>query len=327
MSIELLETFVSVLDHDGDAMAAARELGINQPSMSKRLAVLQHAGRGLPRPWLERAGKTWAATEEGCRVLPAVRDLCSRYDRLSEFVEDSRRGLPAFTFACGQQAATSFVLRAAQRFHRENPDVFFRISQLRGRARIEGVANGWLDLAAVTDDEESIAAVARRELHIDALPPDPLVLVGLKAASVEGAPPPWLRAFTKLPVEAAPAEALRAFPLILPEPDADVRRQIEQAARSAGVRGEWHVALEVGGWQVILAYARLGLGVGVVTQTAFEQCPDGLVRRRLDPKTFPPTRVRLICRKRAPTPDELDLAPAAHRFRQLILAETAGSAV
>src|SRR4051794_15015419 len=43
LSPELLQTFVEVIRHDGDAVAAAKTLGINQPSMSKRLAQLQHA--------------------------------------------------------------------------------------------------------------------------------------------------------------------------------------------------------------------------------------------------------------------------------------------
>src|SRR5436305_15117036 len=115
LSLELFDTFLGVLDHDGDA-AAARELGINQPSMSKRLAVLQHAGRGLRRPWLVRVGKNWQPTDEGRRVLPAVRDLRARYERLTDFLDDRSPAPPAFTFGCGQQAAAGFVLRAARRF-------------------------------------------------------------------------------------------------------------------------------------------------------------------------------------------------------------------
>src|SRR4051812_18147584 len=97
LSIELLQTFLCLLDHGGDTTAAAAELGINQPSMSKRLAFLQHPGRGITRPWLRRAGKTWTATAEGLRVLPAVRDLLARYGRLTAFTEGTGAGLPAFT--------------------------------------------------------------------------------------------------------------------------------------------------------------------------------------------------------------------------------------
>ncbi len=325
VSLDLLETFLLVLDRDGDAMAAARELGINQPSMSKRLAVLQHAGRGLRRPWLERVGKTWAITAEGRRVLPAVRDICTRYERLTRFLDAASTRQPAFAFACGRQAAVDFVLRAVRRFHQEQPNQTFRIAQLRGEARIEGVANGSLDLAAVTHDEDRITAVARRELHIDALPMDPLVLVARKGAIQGDEAPSWSKAFAKLPARGASAEALRAFPLILPEPDADIRRQIDQVARTAGVLGDWHVVLEIGGWQAILAYARAGLGVGVVTRSAYERQTEDLECRPLDAKLFPPTRVRLICRRRSAAAEDLDLTPAAGRFRELLLDEASGA--
>jgi DNA-binding transcriptional LysR family regulator len=320
LSIELLQTFLCLLEHGGDAAAAAARLGINQPSMSKRLAFLQHAGRGITRAWLKREGKTWKATAEGERVLPAVRDLVLRYERLTTFAQEEAAGLPAFTFGCGRHAATGFVLRAVRRFHREHPGVAFRISQLRGQARVEGVASGALDLATVTDREEPIRAAARCELHIDALPEEPLVLVAVHDG-IEAPLPPWHGAFVKLATRGVAAEALRSFPLILPEPDADVRRTIDAAAQAAGILGELRIALEVGGWQTILAYARVGLGVGVVTQTAFAHEPGGLEARALNRKTFPPPRTRVICRTCPGAAGELDLPGPAARFRELLLEE------
>jgi len=117
------------------------------------------------------------------------------------------------------------------------------------------------------------------------------------------------------------AEALRSFPLIVPEPNADVRRVLDAAVQQAGVLNELNIALEVGGWQSILAYVREGLGVGVVTQTVFEQDPHGLEIRLLNRRAFPPTRLRLICRTRLTAPDELDLSPSAALFRELLLEE------
>ena len=57
LSFELLETFVTVIEEEGDASRAASILDINQPSMSKRLAQLQNAGTSIRSPWLERRGK------------------------------------------------------------------------------------------------------------------------------------------------------------------------------------------------------------------------------------------------------------------------------
>lgn len=44
LSLELLQTFLVLLRDDGDAAVTTRELDINQPSMSKRLSIFQHAG-------------------------------------------------------------------------------------------------------------------------------------------------------------------------------------------------------------------------------------------------------------------------------------------
>src|SRR5215831_3873086 len=73
LSLDLLRTFLLLNRNDGDAAKTTRELGINQPSMSKRLKYLQHSDpRVLQRPWLYLDGKTWRLTEEGTKVLPAV---------------------------------------------------------------------------------------------------------------------------------------------------------------------------------------------------------------------------------------------------------------
>src|ERR1700733_6255396 len=71
LSLDLLQTFLLLVEHEGDASVTAQQLGINQPSMSKRLSFLQHSGRVLVKPWLVREGKTWKLTVEGQKVLPA----------------------------------------------------------------------------------------------------------------------------------------------------------------------------------------------------------------------------------------------------------------
>src|SRR5438874_3502660 len=103
LSIELLETFVTLIRHDGDAAQAARAMGINQPSMSKRLAFLQHSGKLLRRPWVRRVGKSWLLTDEGRQALPVVYDLLARYRNLTGYTNASRPAAASvLRFACGQ---------------------------------------------------------------------------------------------------------------------------------------------------------------------------------------------------------------------------------
>src|SRR5262245_50344005 len=161
LSMELLETFLSVLRHDGNAAEAARELELNQPSMSKRLSFLQHAGHVLARPWLVREGKTWRLTDEGSRVRPAVEEIVRRLQLLRHAAAGP--ATPGVSLACGQQAAATFVRDALVRFREGHPDVRVRLSTPRGQVRIEGVADGSLDLALVTHDHADVVKFARRD--------------------------------------------------------------------------------------------------------------------------------------------------------------------
>src|SRR5438045_508700 len=98
LSLDLLETFLTLLRNDGDAIQTAKDLGVNQPSMSKRLGYLQHAGRVLQRPWLVRIGKHWQLTDEGRKVRSAVEDIVRRYTELTRFEGSPQSGAPQLKF-------------------------------------------------------------------------------------------------------------------------------------------------------------------------------------------------------------------------------------
>jgi DNA-binding transcriptional LysR family regulator len=310
ISFELLRTFRTLIQEEGDAARAMRVLGINQPTISKRLQPLQHGGPLLKRPWLVREGKVWRLTDEGARVWPAVAELMRGYEALESFLEGHRTLRPSVRFACGQQMATGLVRTALIAFRKARPDVRLQISTLRGQARIEGVSSGLLDLALVTHDEPSIAEIARRPLHVA-----PLVTHHLALVCAAGSP--WERQVGALPKAAAPARALASFPLVLPEPDAGVRLALDTVLHRQGVPNQLDIALEVGGWATILAFVRDGFGVGVLSEGALADTA-GLVVRRLDPELFPPITARLICRRRAGTGDELDLSNDALEWWRLL---------
>jgi LysR family pca operon transcriptional activator len=312
LSLELLETFVALIRAGGEAAAAMEVLAINQPTMSKRLKHLQHAGPLVDRPWLVRRGKHWELTEEGKRVWPAVAALVDGYENLQAFLKGEEAGLAAVPvrFACGQTMVLGLVREGLREFRKSHPQAGIRISTLRGRARIEGVSNGSLDLAIVTHDSPAILEIARRPLHVE-----PLIQHGL--ALVCATDSPWSRAVRGLPREGVPAEALARFPLILPEPDAGVRQELDEILQREGVLGRLNIALEIGGWGTILAYVRDGFGVGIVSEAAVLE-PKGLTIRPLDPKTFPPVEARLIGRRLGGSGDEWDLSETARAWSAVL---------
>ena len=310
LSFELLETLVVLIRAGGEASASLKELGINQPSLSKRLKYLQHAGPLLDRPWLVRNGRTWELTDEGRRVWPAIAELVDRYDNLETFLDGHRSIASSVRFSCGQLMAAGVVRDALRLFQEEHPQTSLRISTLRGRARIEGVSNGSLDLAIVSHDEPSIAEIARRPLHVE-----PLVSHGLALVCAQDAP--WIRTVRGLPKNAARAGALAEFPIIVPEPDAGIRKEIDQALHREGLLNSVNIVLELGGWATILAYVRDGFGVGVVSEGAVRETR-GLAIRLLDPEVFPRVETKLICRRLASSVDALDLPEQGLAWREVL---------
>jgi DNA-binding transcriptional LysR family regulator len=315
LSPELLQTFIAVVDHDGDAVAAAESLGINQPSMSKRLAQLQHAGRVLRRPWVERRGKTWVLTEEGRRVLPSAEDLVHRYEQLRKFADAA--AAPGLSVACGQDAAGGVVLAAVRKFRAEHPDYPVRVASPRGQARIEGVASGLFELALVTHTPAQIREIARRELHVEDLYTDPLVLAAAPSA-------PFAEAFAKLPETRVSAKALTAFPLVLPEPDSGLRKEFEARLREAGCGAAVQAVVETGGWPVALEYVRDGFGVGLLPRSVAAREKSLLVKTPA-PAAVPANTSRLICRRRFDADGGLDLTDRGEAFRDALRA-VAGAA-
>ena len=157
LSFELLRTFLKLVENGGNAAKTAKDLKINQPSMSKRLRYLQHRGPVLKRaPWLVREGKTWNLTEEGKNALPAAEEIVHRYHQLVSSTEKPKIPRPNIALACGRHAILGFVRKAVRSCRGKHPDICLQISTLRGEARVTGVANGSLDLAVVSYSDARI---------------------------------------------------------------------------------------------------------------------------------------------------------------------------
>jgi DNA-binding transcriptional LysR family regulator len=280
--------------------------------MSKRLRYLQYSGEVLGDPWVKREGKTWSLTPKGQEVLPAVQEIVRRYEQLAEFVSEPKSRPAAVSFACGQLAATGIVSDVVARYLERYPDVRLHISTPRGRLRIRGVAAGSFDMALVTHDPGTIQRIARRNLHVETVETDQLAVICSRDAA-------WAKAVDRLPRSKVSPQQLTRFPLILPEPDAGLRKSLDRVFKEQGVFDDLKIAMEVGGWKVILDQVRRGSGVGLISEAAVRGAEDVIVRH-LDPAFFRPSETKLICRYRLHRPGELDLTPEADEFRKILLA-------
>lgn len=118
---ELCQTFVVLARLEGSVKAAARELGLNNYNVSKRLHPLVH-GRPpeLPRPWLVKVGRKYGLTDEGRRMLPAAEEQADRWTAFATAATTDRAA--GVTVACGHEAAGGVVLKAATAFRRAHPE-------------------------------------------------------------------------------------------------------------------------------------------------------------------------------------------------------------
>jgi DNA-binding transcriptional LysR family regulator len=289
LSIDLLETFIVLVRHDLDTAQAMHVLGINQPSLSKRLKSLQHAGRFLQRPWLKRVGKTWTLSAEGRRVLPAVRELLDRYQILTEFTNAPLPASPpgALRFACGQTSGAFVVRRAMADFLEQHPGEQLQVFTMRAPQSIVGVAAGSIDMALTGRDDAEIRHHARG-IPVDI---EEIGRFGYCLACAEESE--WAERFKKLPKKRAlPLSVLAEFPLIVPEADSHIRHIFDPIIhrQSWGKKVEYRA--EIGGWMTILDYVRTGLGVGLISELAVVHGANGnlhvrsLIRSRVGPLTM-----------------------------------------
>ncbi len=314
--LDLLETFVEIVEHEGDAGAAGRTLDISQPTVSKRLAALRRlTSEPDGEPWLLLKGKRWLLTDEGQRVLGVVSDVLTRHRQMEDFVRGKQTGRKSVSVACGQQASQGFIRTAVKQFLKAHPDSRVRISTPRSKPRIEGVAGGQFDLAIVSESAAEIHQVAGMELYVETLFEDEMVLVGN---------PPSRSQWKKQWVELSELTAIRpkdlvGLPFITPEADASRRQQLDDWIMSGAGR-QLDLVIETGGWQSILGYVVDGVGAAIVPRSSLSAAGPNhkkLTAFALPKRAFQSEPTQMVTRK-SRGQDQPDVATLAYRFVSVV---------
>ena len=318
LTFELMETVVELVNSKSDASLAGQWLGINQPSMSKRLKLLQQNDRVGQIPWVQRKGQQWTLITEGQRKLPDVRHLLRLEQSLGSDIDTRALMQPTLSIACGQTAVTSILKAPLNQIRKEFKDARVRISTPSGAARIQGVANGTYDFARETHDEADIHRIAGRALYVEELFDDPFMLVCGKKAREE-----TRLQFEHLPKRPASNKELVRFLLILPEPDARLRRRLDRAFSESDLFGKLDIVLEVGGWSATLDFVRDGRRVGIVTKSAITSDTGQLSSHQLEIPETQLSAVRFIARTQS-IAGQPDLCDEATRMLALMRGSIAG---
>lgn len=237
MTVRDLELFVAVCE-EGGVTAAARALGVAQPSVSQAVRALEERfGVRL----FDRMPRRMVPTEEGQRLLARARAVLGELEGLERAMEGG--GGEVVRVASSITWATRLLPAAAARTRELDPPVSVRARVMDSASVERAVVAGEVDLGLV----EGIVRDPRVEA--EELTSDELVVVAAGAGGPD------------VPDELAPA-ALARLPLLLRERGSGVRDLFDAAMLSRGIACEptW----ESVSTEALVEAVRHGLGVSVL---------------------------------------------------------------
>ena len=159
-SIEALRALL-VLAETQSVSETARRLGVSQPVMTKKLQVFKNAD-ACGAVLLRSTGKA-ALTESARAVLPAIRELVNRYDRVIGYLRGHDTAPLVVRIATGSFAAEYYLPKVIAALRHLNDECKFETRVCRGRDRIVGTATGVFDIGIVTHDATQIRRVLQEE--------------------------------------------------------------------------------------------------------------------------------------------------------------------
>jgi DNA-binding transcriptional LysR family regulator len=282
LSSTWLEAFIAFAEHL-NFTRAARALHLSQPALYVQISKLA-AEVGMPL--YQRIGRRLELTAAGVELLSYARESS---ERSRCFLDELRTGHShqPVTLAAGTGAYLYLLGPALREFQRRSP------------SRLELLQR---------DRPGTIAAVRSGEAHLGVAPvdstPDGMEVKPLVQVKQVLVLPARHRLARKRTVRLSD---LDGESLIVPPEGHAQRATLAQALASAGV--PWRVAVEATGWQLVLRFVELGMGLTVVNGCC--RPPNGLVLRPL--AELPRVSYSLLTRAASPRRGE------AARLAQLLL--------
>jgi len=248
MELQQLRYFIAVAD-SGKFTAAARDLHVAQPSISKQLRKLEDE---LGAALLERRRTGVVLTDAGAILLPWAKRMLADLDGARSEVAGLAT-LEGGRLSVGATPSLSTVLlpRVLAGFHAEHPGITLSVVEAGSRDLVDRLAAGDLDLALV------ILPVPREELFETA----PLIREELVLAVAKDHP-----LARRKTVRVAD---LRGVPLVMFREGYDLRSATITACEQAG----FHPTFAVEGAEMdgVLRMAAAGVGVAVVPRMVVER--------------------------------------------------------
>ncbi len=233
---------------------AAEQLHISQPALHMKIQELTAA---LGVPLYRKNGRQLELTEQGKRVARFARDINSRTQSFLHELETGNDKQQVI-LAAGE-GAYLYILGDAIRDFLKQPNIKLKLLTLNRDEVIDAIQTGKAHLGVAS--LETIPEGFQSQL----LTKSEQVLVMPRKHS--------LAAKKRIRLN-----DLAGMKLIVPPADRPHRQTLAAALQSAGV--PWEVAVEAAGWELMMHFVKLGLGVAVVNSIC--DIPTGLVARPLN---------------------------------------------
>jgi DNA-binding transcriptional LysR family regulator len=237
-----LRAFVSVVKL-GTLTRAAEALYLSQPTISLQLQALE---RELGVSLVERRRRRINLTDAGEALYELARPLVEGWDTLDRDFQAKVKGLQSgrLTIAAGTSTIQYLLPELVRRYREQHPAVQLQLANVTGK---DG-------LALLRADDADFAVGSMLDVPNDiAWAPvhhyDPMLIM----------PPDHpLAAKEKITLE-----DISPYGLILPPQRLSTYRLVDLVFQQQQV--PYHVAIEVGGWDVIKEYVAMGMGISIVT--------------------------------------------------------------
>jgi DNA-binding transcriptional LysR family regulator len=250
ISWEALHAF-AVFAQDGNFTRAARRLHLSQPALHSKIGNL---ARKLQIPLYVRRGRRIEITDAGRRVERFAHEL--REQAASFESELLGTGAQSPVVLSAGEGSYLYLLGPGIREFRAKSRRLLRLETAGAESSVDAVLSARAHLG-----------VASLETIPSGLAAQPLTRVGQVLAM------PARNALARH--RAISLTMLRGADLIVPPAGRPHRLIIAQTLQSAEV--EWRVAVEASGWELMLHFVRLGLGLAIVNACC--RLPKGVVAR------------------------------------------------
>ncbi len=272
--LKKLRAFCQVAKH-GSVTKAAEKLFASQPTISLQIQALE---REMEVTLFERNGPQINLTVEGRILYELCEPMVQSVDHLHETFSAHCGNLSTgdLSIAAGESTILYVLPEPVQKFTEQYPGIKLKLANETGRDGLEMLRNNDIDLAIgsmleIPDDIEYEPVVTYNPVLIA---PKDHPLSKIKEVSLKDISP---------------------FGLILPPSHLSTWRIVKMVFAQHNT--SYKVTLEAGGWEVIKRYAKIGLGISIVTDVCItEQDREEMTVLPLD-KYFPKRSYGIVTRK------------------------------